>query len=79
MNEEVQAKLELLKVMKDLNGQGFRLNNEMTATIHSIIVDLNIISREKYEELKTNGNLPLDTNKFIKSVEKSLTGMGFKI
>ena len=42
MNETVKDQLELLKVMKDLNGQGFRLNNEINALIKSMLMNLNI-------------------------------------
>lgn len=76
MNEERKDMLELLKVMRDLNGQGFRLNNELVTTVHAIMESLEILKRPteyKIEKLDIKGKLD---NELIAQLEKGIKKMG---
>ena len=84
MNENVQTKLELLKVMKDLNGQGYRLNNEISALIKNILHDVNVTSgminnsknSDAIEKFKKNVNIDSATNGKLILVDESDRGVG---
>ena len=84
MNENVQTKLELLKVMKDLNGQGYRLNNEISALIKNILHDVNVTSgminssknNDVIEKFKKSVNLESNVNGRLIVVDESDRGIG---
>ena len=82
MNENVQTKLELLKVMKDLNGQNYRLNSEISALIKNILSDVNVTTgminnvnnNDVMEKFKLN--ISKDSNKHGKLVFVNTTDRG---
>ena len=76
MSEERKDALELLSIMKDLNGQGFRLNNEIVTTVYTIMESLDIPKRPneyKIDKLNIKGHID---NKLIGKLEKGIKKMG---